>query len=284
MKAIDVHAHFSTEKGEQLKELALKEAHQKYYKAEETFKTEKEMAQDFIDADVLGIIIGWDAEAATGQPGMPNDYVADMIKKFPKAFIQGWACVDPWKGKMAIQEAERAIKNLGLMGIKFQQVAQAFFPNDRRFYPLYETICALKAPVLFHTGYTGWGTGVPGGGGYKLKYVKPIPYIDDVAADFPNLTIQCAHPSWPWQEEMIAVALHKTNVYMDLSGWRPRYWPEALKYEIGRRLQDKLMMGSEYPLFSHKLWFEEFEQMGYKSEVIEKVYYKNAQRIYNLKV
>jgi hypothetical protein len=240
------------------------------------------MAQEFVDLDIKALIIAWDAETATGHPAVSNDYVASVAKQYPEAFLGAWAMIDPWKGKMAIDELERAIKILGMIGLKFQQNAQAFFPNDRQFYPLYEKCVELKIPVLFHTGTTSLGAGMPGGGGYHLKYTEPIPYLDDVAADFPQLTIIGAHASWPWQDEMIAVLLHKSNVYADLSGWAPKYWPDALKREVNGRLQDKMMFGSDYPDLSPKRWLEEFEAGGYKPEVIEKVLYQNAQRILGL--
>lgn len=247
-------------------------------------RTPEQIAQEFRDLDLLACPIAWDTETTTGRPAQTNDEIAQMVKDFPDVFIAGWACVDPWKGKAAIQEVERAITQLGLMGLKFQQAAQAFYPNDRRFYPLYRKCVELNIPVLFHSGTTGYGERQPGGGGVHLKYTRPIPYIDDVAADFPQLTIVAAHPSWPWQEEMIAVALHKPNVFLDLSGWAPRYFPDSLKHEINRRLQDRVMFGSDYPVISPGRWLDEFEKEGYKSEVVEKVLYKNAQNILGLRV
>ena len=185
---------------------------------------------------------------------------------------------------MAVQEVERAIKELGMMGVKFQAIAQGFYPDDRRFYPIYEKCLELKVPVSFHVGSTGLGAGLPGGGGHRLSYTRPIPHIDNIAADFPDLTIIMIHPAWPWHEEQIAVLLHKANVYADLSGYAPRYFPDAIKKEVNGRLQDRFMFGSDYPEISPKRWLDEFEAGGYKSEVIEKVLYKNAQRILGLKV
>ena len=124
---------------------------------------------------------------------------------------------------------------------------------------------------------------MPGGHGICLKYTRPI-YIDDVAADFPELTIIMIHPAWPWYEEQIAVLIHKGNVYADLSGWAPKYFPEAIKREVNGRLQDKFMFGSDYPEIPPKRWLAEFEGGGYKPEVIEKILYKNARRILKLKV
>ena len=286
MKAIDVHVHPSTAMFDRKRmwghEMA--EHVSKYYGVEYKVKTDEEMAQDFSELDLKAILIGWDTESVSGiDTRNTNDEVARLIKKFPDVFIGGWAMIDPWKGKAAIEELERCVKELGLMGLKFQQALQAFFPNDSRFYPLYEKCVELKIPVSFHTGTTGAGAGMPGGHGIRLKYTKPIPYIDDVAADFPELTIIMIHPAWPWPEEQIAVLIHKGNVYADLSGWAPKYFPESIRREINGRLQDKFMFGSDYPEIPPKRWLQEFESGGYKPEVIEKVLYKNARRILKLK-
>lgn len=244
----------------------------------EKILSEEEIAREFIDLNVKALLVAWDSESSTGLPPVSNDYVAKVAKDFPEAFLGAWAIIDPWKGQKAILELERCIKEIGMIGLKFQPAAQNFFPNDRRIYPLYEKCLELNVPVSFHTGTTGLGAGLPGGGGYRLKYTRPI-YLDDVAADFPGLTIIAIHPSWPWQDEMIAILLHKANVYNDLSGWAPKYFPESLKKEINGRLQDKFMFGSDYPEIPLKRWLEEFKAGRYKSEVVEKVLWKNAQRI-----
>lgn len=283
MRAIDIHAHLGTAEGslEKCFGKEMADSVQRMYKFKEVARTEEEMAREFIDLDVKAILIPWDSETVTGLPPVCNDYVAKIVKDFPEAFLGAWAMIDPWKGKAAINELERCVKKLGMFGLKFHPIAQAFFPNDRRFYPLYEKCMELEIPVAFHTGTTGLGAMLPGGGGYLLKYSQPI-YLDEVASDFPNLTILAIHPSWPWHDEMIAILLHKANVYNDLSGWSPKYIPASLKREINGRLQDKFLFGSEYPEFSVRRWIEEFESEGYKPEVVEKVLYKNAQRIFRL--
>jgi len=243
----------------------------------------KKMAEDFHALDIKTILVAVDAETATGAPACTNDYVASVVKQFPDTFIGAFGSVDPWKGKLALAEAERCVKELGLMGLKFAPNMQGFYPNDRRFYPLWETISGLGVPIQLHTGTTGLGAGMPGGAGVKLDCSRPIPYIDDLAADFPELTIIACHPSWPFQEEMLAVLLHKGNVYNELSGWMPKYFPESLAREVNGRLQDKCMFGSDYPALSPERWLNEFEER-YKPEVIEKVFYKNAIRILNLNV
>lgn len=281
MRAIDVHAHVCTEEGN--RSLTLwNEAFEKHYKMKSLApKTEEEMANDFIKADVKGILMAWDAETATTMPRTSNEYVAGVVKRHPDAFIGGFACVDPWKGNMAIQEADKAIKEYGLMGLKFQQAAQGFKPNDHRFYPLWEKCVELKVPVQFHTGVTGLGSGSPGGTGIHLSYCQPM-LIDDVAADFPDLTIIGCHVSWPWQEEMLAVLQHKGNVFLEISGWSPRYFPPSLVKEMGGRLQNKVMFGTDYPGFMHDKHIAELEQLGFKPEVMDKILLKNAQRILKL--
>ena len=283
IRAIDVHAHISTAHWQRSTK-KFSDAMKIYYKTEQQVRTEAEMAQDFIAAGVKGCIIAWDAEAGTGEPRTPNDYIAEQIRKFPQAYAGGWAMVDPWKGQMALQEIERSVKELKLLGVKFQQGAQAFFPNDPRFYPIWDLCQSLGTAVQFHTGTTGMGAGLPGGLGIKLNYMRPIPYIDDVAADFPRLTIIACHCAWPWHDELIALLLHKANVVMETSGWAPKYFPPALKREINGRLQDKVMFGSDYPVLAHARLFREFEEEGYKPEVLEKIYLKNPQRILGLKV
>ena len=105
-----------------------------------------------------------------------------------------------------------------------------------------------------------------------------------IAADFPRLTIVMAHPAWPWTEEAIAVLLHKSNVFMDVSGWRPKYIPAPLKHEMTRRLQDKILYGSDYPGWSPGQCLDELEMElgGVKPAVIEKIFSKNALRVLKL--
>jgi len=245
-------------------------------------KTDEEMADDFRRDDVLAMMIAMDAQSATGQGVTTNDYVASLHQRFPDVFLPGWAVVDPWKGKLALQELERALTTLKLAGAKWMPILQAFYPNDRRFYPFWDLCQSLGAPVLIHTGTTAIGQGMEGGGGLKLEYARPIPGVDAVAADFPRLTIVMAHPAWPWTEEAIAVLVHKPNVFMDVSGWRPKYIPAQLKAEMSRRLQDKILFGSDYPGWSPAQCLDELMMEGLKENVAEKIFYRNAVRVLKL--
>ncbi|MCX5905892.1 MAG: amidohydrolase family protein [Deltaproteobacteria bacterium] len=249
MKAIDTHIHPGTKEdiidcGGKYIQHALQYFNQKIEPL-----TDEALAERYQSLDLFGVLLAWDAETATGNPRLSNDYIAKLVKKYPKS------------------------------GVKFHQSAQGFYPNDNRFYPLWEKITELKVPVLFHMGTTGYGAGVPGGDGVRLKYCRPVPYIDDLAADFPELTIIGAHPAWPWQEEMLAVAMHKANVYIDLSGWSPKYFPPSLVQFANTFLQDKCLFGSDHPYITPDRWLADFEKLPLKPEVKEKILWKNAQKL-----
>lgn len=281
MKAIDVHCHIPTRIGLKPFDPYFK-AMGDYYKYDyrSMVHTEEEFAEVVKASNVKAIILGFDAETATGLERIPNDYVVDLVKRFPESFIGGFASVDPWKGKVALQEIERAIKELGMLGVKFHPPVQQFFANDRRVYPIYDLCSDLGVPVQFHTGTTGVGINMKESR-VHLKYGQPL-HLDDVAADFPNLTIIASHPSWPWQDEMLMILLHKENVFNELSGWNPKYFTPTLKKEINGRLQDKFMFGSDYPALQFNQLFDAWETEQYKPEVLEKVFLKNAQRILHL--
>ncbi len=278
MRAIDIHVHPSTR--EYLVDAGGKYISDAldYFHRHDVMVTLDEMAAYYRKQDMLAVLLAWDAETATGLPAVTNDYIADAVGAYPDCFI-GFASVDPWKGVLAVRELERAVRTLHLRGLKCHPIAQAFYPNDRRFYPLWETCSGLGIPLLLHTGTTGVGAGVPGGNGLKLKYAQPIPYIDDIAADFPNLTIIGAHPSWPWQEEMLAIAVHKTNVYIDLSGWSPKYFSQSLIKYANTALQDRVLFGSDYPFLTPERWIADAEKVGFKPEVMEKILLHNAKRL-----
>ncbi len=272
--AIDVHVHPPNPTGESL--TSSKEA-QEYFRTGPPPTSAQQVADYYASLDMMAVVFDIDSETATGRAPTPNDYFAGLMQQHPKQFI-GFGSVDPWKGRAAVKEAKRCAE-LGLRGLKFMPNMQQFYPNDERFYPLWETAQGLGLLVLFHTGTTGVGAARPGGGGIKLKYSAPIPYVDDVAADFPELRIIMAHPAWPWQEEQLAVLVHKPNVYMDLSGWSPKYFQPSLVQYANTLLQDKVMFGSDYPVISPERWLRDFEQAGFREEVRQKILLGNAAKL-----
>lgn len=278
--AIDVHVHPSTHEYLVAALGPFREATQAHFRTEIPIRSVDEMADEFRSDRVLGVLLAWDAASATNLPPVTNDFVAGCVERHPDAFI-GFASVDPWKGRAAVAELRRAIGALGLRGLKLHPSAQAFAPDDRRFYALYAACVELSVPVLFHTGTTGLGLGLPGGGGIKLGYSRPE-LLDNVAADFPDLQIIAAHPSWPWQDEMLAVAQHKTNVWIDLSGWSPRRWSPALREAVLGWLSERVLFGTDYPFITFAQWHRGFMTHEPSSEVANKVLKANAVRLLGL--
>ena len=244
-------------------------------------KEEDEVVKDFTDFGVHAVLVAFDIETVAATPPCTNDYVAGFRDRFPETIVQAWAAVDPFKGEIAIRQATTAIEELGMLGFHFHPIMGHFAVNDRRLYPLFETIDALEAPVMIDVGTTGMGAGLPGGMGAKIRHAHPLA-IDDLASDFPNLVIIASHPGWPWVDEMTGLALHKGNVYWELSGWAPKYFPPSLKTDIRSRLKDKIMFGSDYPSMPYERLFREWEELGYADEIMEKVFHENAERVLGL--
>ena len=277
MRAIDVHVHPSTREWLVDGLGPFKEATEAHFRTEIPVRTVAEMAEEFRADDVLAVLFAWDAETATALPPTTNDFVAACVADHPDAFV-GFASVDPWKGRAAVAELGRAVADLGLCGLKLHPSAQGFSPDDQRFYPLYQAAADLGIPVVFHTGTTGLGAGLPGGGGIKLGLSRPV-LLDAVAADFPELQIIGAHPSWPWQDEMLAVAQHKANVWIDLSGWSPKRWSPELTRAVLGSLSDRVLFGTDYPFITFERWLDAFRTHDPSPEVEEKVLRGNAARL-----
>ena len=275
MRIIDLHCYPNTQpwidcQGPYVEALA------EYWNRHWTAKEEDEVIQEFTDAGVEAVLVALDLETTVATPPCSNDYVAGMWKRHPDRVIQAWGAVDPFKGEAAIEEAKKAINELGMLGFHFHPIMGHFAVNDRQFYPLWETIVELNAPVMIDVGTTGMGAGMPGGMGAKIRHAHPLA-LDDLAADFPDLKIIAAHPGWPWVDDMTAVALHKGNVYWELSGWAPKYFPDQLKKDVRSRLKDKIMFGSDYPSLPYERIFREWDELGYAPEIMEKVFHKNAE-------
>ena len=235
-----------------------------------------EFVSDYRQRKMCAIIFDVDRSHVTGVP-VSNDAVAGLVEKAPD-MLMGFCSVDPWGGRASVNEIRRCAEELHMRGVKFQPVSQAFFPNEQMFYPIYEACQELGLVVVMHSGTTAVGQGSPGGGGYKLKYARPI-FLDDIAADFPDLKIVSAHPSWPWHDEALAVARHKPNVYIDLSGWAPRYFPESVVQQANTLLQDKVLFGTDHPMISPSRWLKDFEELPIKDSVRPKIMVHNARRL-----
>ncbi|WP_263643119.1 amidohydrolase family protein [Pararhodobacter sp. CCB-MM2] len=239
-----------------------------------------ETAQYYRERKIAAVIFAVDAERETGFRRYHNEEIAQLCAENDDILIP-FASIDPHKGKMGVREARRLVRDYGIKGFKFHPTMQGFYPNDRMAYELYEAIQDEGAIALFHTGQTGVGAGMRGGMGMRLKYSNPM-LVDDVAVDFPDLKIILAHPSFPWQEEALSVATHKPNVYIDLSGWSPKYFPKILVQYANTMLRKKMLFGSDWPAITPDRWLADFEKADFRDEVRPLILKENAQRLLNL--
>ncbi|TNC26876.1 amidohydrolase [Amycolatopsis alkalitolerans] len=284
LRAIDVHTHVQRsvraaspdESDEAMASMA------KYFKADAKSYTVDELAEFYRGQDMAAVTFTVDVDGAPHRPDQPtNEEIAERAHANSDVLIP-FASIDPARGKEGVAQARRLIEDYGVRGFKFHPSAQAFQPDDRAAYPLYEVIQEAGLPALFHTGQTGAGAGTRGGGGLRLRYSNPI-HLDDVAVDFPDLTIIMAHPSFPWQEEAISVALHKPLVYIDLSGWSPKYFPPILVQYANTLLKEKVLFGTDFPMLTPERWLSDLEKTGIREEVKPGLLKDNAVRALGLK-
>ncbi|WP_137120100.1 amidohydrolase family protein [Segeticoccus rhizosphaerae] len=279
--AIDTHVHVEIDDhGHTALPQPFLDASAKYFKAGERTPTIDQIAEKYRERRIAAVIFTVDAEKALGHGRISNEEVAAGAARHPDVLIP-FGSIDPAKGADGVAELERLVADHGVRGLKFHPSLQEFAPNDGTAYPLFEALAARGLPAIFHTGQTGIGAGMPGGGGIKLRFSDPM-LLDDVAADFPELTIIMAHPSVPWQSEAISVATHKPNVAIDLSGWSPKYFPQELVRAINGPLRSKVLFGSDYPVIDPDRWLADFDKLEIKPEVKPKVLKENAIRVLRL--
>jgi predicted TIM-barrel fold metal-dependent hydrolase len=281
VRAIDMHVHLPVAEwldGSMEGYIGPAEA---YFRSTVQRKTLEQVARDYEEIDVLAVLLAWDAETATGRPRLSNEFIARACQEYPEAFI-GFGSTDPLKGARAVEDVDR-IAELGLKGVKLHPSLQAFAPDDERHWPIFARCEELRLAALFHTGTSGIGAQQPGGQGIRLDYARPI-RLDAVAAQFPRLQIIAAHFGYPWHLELLAMALHKTNIWIDISGWAPRYIPAEVVREMKGRLQNQFLFGSDYPFIQPKRCLEELATLDIAEPVLAKILVENARRLLHLDV
>ena len=276
MRAIDFHVHLPTPEWLDVSMKGYVEAAEAYFRSKVARQSLEGLAREYEEMDVVAVLLAWDAETATGRPRVPNDLVAHAVREHPTSFV-GFGSVDPLKGDVAVQELDR-IAELGLKGVKLHPSLQAFAPNEEKYWPLYEKCQDLGLIALFHTGTSGIGAGQPGGQGIRIDLARPI-LLDAPAAAFPDLKIIAAHFGYPWHLELLAMALHKTNIYIDISGWAPRYIPAEVMRDMKGRLQDQFVFGSDYPFIHPKRCLDELETLDIPPAVLDKLRVGNGKRL-----
>jgi predicted TIM-barrel fold metal-dependent hydrolase len=283
VSAIDIHVHAEVSCCQPEDPIMGKyfDAASKYFKADRKRPTIPETIAYYRERKVAFVMFTVDMESGTGIKRISNEEIAELARDNADIMIP-FASIDPHKSKFGALEARRLVEEHGVKGFKFHPPMQNFHPYDRMAWPIYEVIAEYGLPAVFHTGHSGMGTGMKGGGGVRLKYGQPI-LVDDVAVDFPDMKIILAHPSWPWTDESLSMALHKENVFIDLSGWSPKYFPKQIVHYANTQLKKKMLFGSDFPLIKPDVWIQSAKEVGFREEVMPLIMKDNAAKLLGLK-
>jgi predicted TIM-barrel fold metal-dependent hydrolase len=257
------------------------EALAKYWNKPWVGRPEDEVVADVRDAGLESMLVAFDIESITGAPPCDSRYVAEMRDRNPDVFIGAWGAIDPYKHLKAPGEIEDAVKNHGVIGFHFHPIMGHYRVDDADLRPIFDIIRSLGVAVMVDVGTTGMGAGLPGGLGSQIEHAHPMA-VDRLAATFPELTIIASHPGWPWIDEMTAVALHKGNVFWELSGWAPKYYPPSLRTDIRGRLREKIMFGTDHPSLPFDRIIREWEELNFNDEVMSHVFHLNAERVFGV--
>jgi predicted TIM-barrel fold metal-dependent hydrolase len=208
-----------------------------------------------------------------GGPMLSNDDVASHVQAHPDRFI-GAASVDLHHPMDAVRELRRCVNELGFKALRVLPWLWRLPPNDRRYYPLYAACIDLGIPFCLQVGHT--GPMMPSEPG------RPIPYLDDVALEFPELTIVAGHIGYPWTQEMIALATKYPNVYIDTSAYKPKRYPPELVDYIQKNGRKKVLFGSNYPMIMPADCIAQMVHLDLDDETQQLFLHDNAARVFNL--
>jgi len=277
MRAIDVHVHPST------RGLDTHACHYFRRRLDEIPRSAEAFAALYVKHDVKAPLIGWHPSTVSEGSRNSNEHVLELVEKFSDAFPGVLAALDTNAADLSAvaRYAEALVRNPKVIGFKFHPPDQGFYPSDRRFYPIWEVLQASAKPAMFHAGFTVLGADTDGGSGIALDYGRPI-HLDTLARDFPRMKIIAAHPGWPWEQELVGIATHKKNLYVDTSGYLAEQLPEIFRRAIGGRLQDKALFGTDFPYVDLEKALASFDRLDFKSAVKDKILFANAKQLFGL--
>jgi hypothetical protein len=279
LQAIDIHSHWSTRRGYPLQTEAELAQQERTWRSKPAYRSEAEMAEDFRRAGVRVILdFGYTKYLPINEAREIHDYGFVTQEAHSDVILGNWVHFQPELEASALAEFRRCLdRGAGFLGLAVSG-SGGLPASDPAWEPFYRLCIEAKAPALIFVGTTGLGAGLPGGNGITLDSCHPR-HLDAVAARFAELTIIAARPAWPWQSEMIAVLLHKPNVWYELHGWSPKYFTDELKREIPRRLAERVMFAADYPLFRYERLFADWHELGYSEQVLEQIFRRNAEAL-----
>jgi len=206
-------------------------------------------------------------------PMITNDEVAAMCAAHPGRF-RGVASVDLRRPMAAVAELRRCVTELGFVGLRVLPWLWERPPDHRLYYPLYAACVELGVPFCLQVGHTGpMRTSETG---------RPIPYLDNVALDFPELTLVGGHIGYPWTDEMIALATKYPNVYIDTSAYKPSRYPQSLVRYLRRHGRHKVLFGSNFPMIQPAAALAQVPELGLDAEATRLFLRDNALRVFGL--
>jgi predicted TIM-barrel fold metal-dependent hydrolase len=278
-RLIDLHSHWGTERGWRGSPYETgrdRETLKDYFKWDMRFVSDEEQASRFRQANARVMLdFAFTYTMDVGAVRDQHDYAFDYARRHPDVVLGNWIGIDPTRPEH-VREFERCLREgPGLIGLAVHSLTPAGKPDQPGWEACLNLCIEANRPVLVHVGMSATGAGTRGGMGITLEGCHPR-YVDRIAAKYPELNVIAARVAWPWQSEMIATALHKGNVWMELHGWSPRYFPDELKREIGRRLRKKVFFGADYPMLSHERLVADWREQGFAPDVLDDVFHDNA--------
>jgi len=219
---------------------------------------------------VKGLLCSWHSPLG---PLISNEEVAACIAKYPNRFV-GLASVQLNQPMKALAELKHCINDLGFKGLRIIQWLWNLPPTHAYYYPLFAACVDYGVPVCLQVGHT--GPLMPSEVG------RPIPYIDQIAIDFPELKIVCGHIGYPWTTEMVAVSTKHRNVYIDTSAYTAKRYPPELVEYLKRHGQDKVLFGTNYPMITPAKCLEHLHELNLDTDIAPKFLYENALKVFNM--
>jgi uncharacterized protein len=202
-----------------------------------------------------------------------EEQVAEVAEQAPGR-IYGLVGIDPREGMAGVRRLEHWVTNGPFVGAHLHTYGFGIPVNHRRYYPFYAKCAELGVPVVMQVGHS--AESMPSEMGRPLL-------MDDIALDFPELTIVGAHTGWPWVEELTALAWKHRNVYIGTSAHHPKYWDPALVKFANSRGRGKVLFGTDFPVMDHGDAIAAINDLPMKDAARELVLGDAARQVFDLK-
>ena len=283
MKIFDCHSHWGTKRGYLFRTAEQLGQQEKIWGTKADYFSEEAQADYFRKNNARVMLdLSFTKAMPIGEMRDYHDYAFDYQRKNRDVVAGHWLQFEPHRALEAIREFDRALAaNGGYIALAVNGQVTGVPASDPMWEPFYQLSMEADRPIMILCGLTGIGQGLAGGLGYQIDHGHPR-HIDAVAARHPELKILAARPAYPWQDEMLAVLAHKANVSYELHGWGPRQFSPALKKAIAGRLQDRVMFGCDFPVLRYEKVVADYKSEGYSDEVLEKLFFRNAERYFGL--